>query len=263
MRHVPATHRRLIFIRHGRASGADGRCIGHTDLSLAAEGAEQIRALCPLLSAIVIGPVQVASSDLRRAMESAAILSAALGVDATLDSRLREMYFGDWDGRTWADLEQSDGNRLRAWTDDWLNDAPPNGERLIGLSDRAVGWLDEVLARDDSGGRTIIVVSHAGWIRVAVSLLLDRALSRLFELSIDHGHATIIDIDGTGPQLVAENVDASSARYAGGGELCRSGTSAGAPTAGSRVTMSGQSYTELRMSTRMTSSGEPAATTLP
>ncbi|HEY4218444.1 MAG TPA: histidine phosphatase family protein [Gemmatimonadaceae bacterium] len=201
---------RLVLVRHGVARDAAERCIGHTDLPLASDGASGIHALCAFASSVVVGPVRVVSSDLRRAFDSSAIIAATLGVPVAVDTRLREMNFGEWDGRRWSELEQADGERLRRWTDGWLTESPPGGERLSDVRRRAAEWLRDATSATDAIDQTIIIVSHAGWIRVAITQLLGRAWDDLFEIPVDHAHATVIDCRSSHAWLVAENAGPST-----------------------------------------------------
>ncbi len=191
---------RLAFVRHGRAIVADNLCIGHTDVPLSPEGVDAIRALAKRVGA---RSVRIVSSDLRRATESAAIIGVAYGCEVHRDARLREMNFGEWDGRSWTDIERDDPNRLRDWMERWADLAPPGGESAADVSHRAVEWIAEILATPDE---SIIVVSHAGWIRAALCQLLGRDLARMFELPVDHARATIVDVTRAGCTVIAANV---------------------------------------------------------
>jgi broad specificity phosphatase PhoE len=51
-----------------------------------------------------------------------------------------------------------------------------------------------------------VVVSHAGWIRVAASVLLDEPLASMFDRTIDFAHAAVFESDGTNYRLAAFNV---------------------------------------------------------
>jgi broad specificity phosphatase PhoE len=55
--------------------------------------------------------------------------------------------------------------------------------------------------------RCIVAVSHAGWIRAAVTHLFGSDPARLFDIPADHAHATIVDVGASGPSLMAFNVD--------------------------------------------------------
>jgi broad specificity phosphatase PhoE len=203
----PAPRIRFVFVRHGVAMGADGRCVGHTDLPLSPRGAADIRVLSTRIARAVHGTPRVVTSDLRRAVDSAAIIARELCIDVDTNWRLREMDFGDWDGRSWAELGRDDDSRLRHWTDHWEETAPPGGESLDHLASRVTDWLHVELARTIGHDRTVVVVAHGGSIRVAVSLLLGKSLRQLFTLPIDHARATIVDRDSSGARLVVQNVD--------------------------------------------------------
>ncbi|MDB4875963.1 MAG: phosphoglycerate mutase family [Gemmatimonadetes bacterium] len=196
----------LVLVRHGVASGVDGRCIGHTDVALSAAGAQAMRRLAhswPELSDIG-QPARIVASDLRRATESATIFAERWDLAIEYDARLRELDFGEWDGREWSALEAEDGARLRAWMDHWTDAKPPGGERLRELAARAAQWLDEA-RRHASAAETVVVVSHAGWIRAAVCHLFARPATELFDHPAAHARATIIRLDAGGPTLVASN----------------------------------------------------------
>jgi broad specificity phosphatase PhoE len=182
---------RLVLVRHGQAADVDGRCIGHTDVALSAHGAEAIRALAASSSRWTTN-ASIVSSDLARASDSARILGAALGVDVRLDPRLREMSFGEWDGRAWSEIQATDGPRSSAWMARWSELAPPGGESLTAVGARAKEWLDELRSRQIAADQTVIVVSHAGWIRTAVSILTDSPLDRIFSIPADYARATTL-----------------------------------------------------------------------
>jgi broad specificity phosphatase PhoE len=194
----------LIFVRHGAALDVEDRCIGQTDVSLSPAGADAIRALAAAASDF--GPTtRIVSSDLRRASESAKILAAAWALPIAYDARLREMNFGSWDGCSWSAIEAEDGARFRAWTAEWVDSRTPDGEGVADVAKRAASWLGEI--RAETRSQRVVVVSHAGWIRAAVSELLEWPLSAIFELAIDHARATVVRIDAAGARLIASNVD--------------------------------------------------------
>ena len=201
---------RLVLVRHGQALDVDGRCIGHTDVPLAPEGAAAIRRLVAHRTVLPSirggGTVTVFSSDLARARESARLVAEAIGVGVTTDARLREMNFGEWDGRRWSDVEAAAGVRLHSWMERWTEASTPQGETLGDVARRAAAWLAEHIMAP-AGERRTVVVAHAGWIRAAVSQLTGHSLAKIFDIPIDHAHATIIDVGASGNHLIASNVD--------------------------------------------------------
>jgi alpha-ribazole phosphatase len=193
---------RLVLIRHGEAVDVAGRCIGQTDTALSDKGAAAMRNLGAVIQPFILPPLTMISSDLKRCTASAQ--SMAVGVTFATDPRLREAAFGEWDGRTWDDLEQNDGERLRVWMDDWTRVAPPSGESIPDLLGRVRAVLEEWHTTDG----TIIAITHAGWIRAAVTALTGVAVAEFFNIPADNAKATIIDV-GRGPAtIVSSNIGA-------------------------------------------------------
>lgn len=185
----------LHFVRHGRARDVEGRCIGHTDRPLALEGRTELKALRRQLAS---SPAHFVSSDLRRARESAGRLTTA---PVAFDPRLREMYFGAWEGKTWAELEEREGPALQEWMQDWTTIRAPGGESFGDVIVRVGSWLAGV-SRD---GPDHVVVAHAGSIRAAAVLLLDLPPSRAFSLAVDHAHVSSFSLDSDNATLLRWN----------------------------------------------------------
>ena len=79
---------RLLLVRHGETDwNAEGRYLGQSDLPLSQRGVEQVRHLAARLESREIDTVY--SSDLRRAMQSAALLVGDRGVPIRPEPRLR------------------------------------------------------------------------------------------------------------------------------------------------------------------------------
>lgn len=113
------------------------------------------------------------------------------------------MNFGEWDGRSWSDIERADSDRFRDWMERWVDLAPPRGESAADVARRAAEWITDALSASDE---QIVVVSHAGWIRAALCHLLNRSLAQMFDIPVDHAHATIVDVIPGGAMVVAANV---------------------------------------------------------
>ncbi len=80
------------------------------------------------------------------------------------DSRLRELDFGDYEGRTYEELK--DLEAYRAWIDSTGEQAPPGGESTAELRQRLEAWFAELLAGcSPHGQHRALVVTHGGVIR--------------------------------------------------------------------------------------------------
>ncbi|MDZ7629897.1 MAG: histidine phosphatase family protein [Gemmatimonadaceae bacterium] len=186
---------RLHFVRHGSATDAAGRCIGQTDLELSKEGRRECRALARHLP---IPATTCISSDLRRAHDTATILTEAFVIE---EPRLREMHFGEWEGKTWSQLEDEVGTSPLEWSERWTTIRPPGGESFDDVVVRVREWL-AALPRD---GGDYLVVAHAGSIRAAAAVLLDMPLPRVFSLALDHCHVSTVELSPRGATLIRWN----------------------------------------------------------
>lgn len=183
----------LYLVRHGVAEGAEGRCVGHTDLPLAASARAPLARLADTWPAP--HPPRLVSSDLARARDSAAILAERWGLPTavTADPRLREMHFGRWDGRTWAELERDDPAAFAAWMARWQDERTPDGEGFPDVIARAAEWMrDTVDAARADGIADVVAVAHAGSIRALLVHAAGIPREVVFRVRVDHGRVTAL-----------------------------------------------------------------------
>lgn len=164
---------RILAIRHGETAwNVDTRIQGHLDIPLNDSGLQQARWLAQALTkrdelhAIY-------ASDLSRAHVTAQTIADAAGLAVIPHLGLRERSFGEFQGRTFAEIEAELPEHARHWrtrTPDWT--PPGAGESLITLRDRVLATVDELAARHV--GQKIVLVAHGG-----VMDVLYRAATRL------------------------------------------------------------------------------------
>ena len=104
-----------ILLRHGDTRlSPEHRFSGQRDLPLSASGTRQAKAAaCRLAAGAPIDAV--VSSPLQRAVDTAAIAAAELGLPTAIDDDLRETDFGDWDGFTLEEIRQRWPAAAAAW----------------------------------------------------------------------------------------------------------------------------------------------------
>jgi alpha-ribazole phosphatase len=173
------------LLRHGETEGG-ARHWGGTDVALSARGWQQMRAAVAGRSWDLI-----VSSPLRRCAAFAETLARDLGVRCRCDADLREMSFGEWEGRSAAELMQTDAERLRLfWADPGVH-IPPGGESLAQLHSRVMAAWQRIV-RTPQDGR-VLIVTHSGPIRLLRAAQSSVPLSAL--LSIDVPHGALISIE--------------------------------------------------------------------
>lgn len=169
---------RLVLVRHGQTEyNREGRWQGQgTDLPLTATGREQAEAVAGEL-ADRYGPACLAAlytSDLRRALETARILAARLGLEPRVDPALREMDHGLFEGRTKAEILARWPEAYAAFEADPRHVRRPEGDSYGDLAARIWPALERIAARHR--GERAVVVSHGGPIRLVLARVLDRPL---------------------------------------------------------------------------------------
>lgn len=161
------TLRRLVLWRHGQTDdNAAGRIQGHIDPLLSSIGQAQARRVAPVIAAFQ--PDVAVTSDLRRAISTIAAFTELTGMAAGEDKRLREMFLGDWQGWTWAEV----GRRWPSLAAKWRVDPhqePPGGESQAQVAARAYEVVQELdLAHDG----TAVACCHGGVIRLLTARML-------------------------------------------------------------------------------------------
>lgn len=155
------TASKLIIWRHGETDwNTAGLFQGQADIPLNANGREQVKAAAQALAAEE-EPVRIVASDLGRAQETAAALSALTGIGVESDPRFREISVGSWQGLGFAEVEAS--GEWEGSGDDTRRS--PTGETPREVAARFVPALEEYLADTESG--TLVVVAHGLAARVA------------------------------------------------------------------------------------------------
>jgi broad specificity phosphatase PhoE len=103
-------------------------------------------------------------SPLKRARQTAELVLPAAPV--AVDSRLREMSFGSWEGRSVADLRAAGGESFAAAERLGLDFHPPGGESPRMTMERIAGWTSEIASR----GEPVVAISHKAAIRALLAL---------------------------------------------------------------------------------------------
>ena len=172
------------WVRHAptHASTLAGWTDVHADLS--------DRARIGRLSALIPDDAAVVSSDLSRAISTADAIS---GPRQRLPhaEELRELNFGDWEGRATPEITDSDPEvSARFWRHP-RSASPPGGEDWEQLFRRTSGYADRL--SDRMPGRNIVAVAHFGTILTQIERSLPGGLHEALKYGLDHLSVTRID----------------------------------------------------------------------
>ncbi len=169
----------LFLIRHAEAEGNLYRRIhGQYNSLITERGAEQIKALARRFESERIDAVY--SSDLCRAMATAAAVYAPKKLALETREDLREMALGAWEDHTWGEVETFQKEQYHYFTfspDKW---SVSRGEAWEALKKRIFGAVADIARAND--GRRVAVVSHGCAIRAFLSVVLDVPASEITKI---------------------------------------------------------------------------------
>jgi alpha-ribazole phosphatase len=173
---MSATSNTLFLVRHATPDVKKGVCYGRLDLNTIASDAQILH---NKLMALLPRNIDLHTSPLQRCASTAHQLAAAGWPKPTVDERLAEMHFGDWEGKPWNDIERA---QIDAWAADIVNYRPPNGESVRDVATRALACIASLSFEKDT-----VLVTHAGVMQVLNKLLLKQPLENFSANKIDYG----------------------------------------------------------------------------
>jgi alpha-ribazole phosphatase len=186
----------LYLLRHGEIA-TPGILAGKTDVALSVVGEKQLlQATEPLK-----GIKRCISSPLVRCHDWARQFCKQQKLTLEVEGKLREMDFGDWDGKSYQALWQL-GEPLDAssigdfWQNPWQHQ-PPNGETMESFVSRVDNWWQNYCADSQLSSKLqdTLVFTHGGVIKHLLARILDLPIPGTIHMaSIDVPYASVIKI---------------------------------------------------------------------
>jgi broad specificity phosphatase PhoE len=162
----------LIFVRHGESVANTLREFSNRGWQhpLTETGRQQAEILALRLARC--GVTRIYTSPLMRTVQTAEILSAALGVPFEIDEALREYDVGESEGSSdptaWGLYHEVD----RAWQRGEWDRRMPGGESFNEIRARFIPFIDGLLAQFSSSDEVIVLVGHGGLYRTMLPQVL-------------------------------------------------------------------------------------------
>ncbi|WP_347555218.1 histidine phosphatase family protein [Robbsia sp. KACC 23696] len=113
-----------------------------------------------------------------------------------IDPRLSEIDFGQWEMQRWDDIPR---DQIDRWAADVLHERPHHGESAHMLAERCGSWLHDLSLQfdsqtaaapacdDDTTRACVVVIGHAGPIRLLTALALGMPLMATLQWPLDFG----------------------------------------------------------------------------
>ncbi len=190
---------RIYLIRHGQVEGyEEKRYNGQANVPLTPLGKEQSLRLCDSLAEVPLDAIY--SSDLERSRYCAELIASSHNLELQVDTSLRELHIGEWEGRTWEELQEIHPDDWRARLKDLVNFKVPGGESLQGAADRVLPALKKMVS-SHSGGH-VALVAHGGVNRIVLLDAIGASLQQAFSIEQSFGCLNIIDYFDDGHSVV-------------------------------------------------------------
>ena len=153
----------VIFVRHGQSTANLERVFaGHTDAPLTELGHKQAENTANFLKNYPIRAIY--SSDLCRSMQTAEPTAKMHNLPVIPDRKLREIFAGEWEGRSYDELMEKYAKSYTTWRTDCGRAHPEEGESVVELSERIYREVDRIAK--ENVGKCVAVFSHATPIRL-------------------------------------------------------------------------------------------------
>lgn len=157
---------KLYILRHGTTDwNRTGRLQGACDIPLNEEGIALAHDTALGMKDVPLDCIF--SSPLKRAYVTAQIVSEGRGLDIIIDNRLREISFGDWEGKICkgehAEVTPEDMRRYNNLSDGTLK--AENGESLNEVIERAEDFMKDILSRKELEDKNILISTHGAFSR--------------------------------------------------------------------------------------------------
>ncbi|MBA1203800.1 alpha-ribazole phosphatase family protein [Pseudomonas capeferrum] len=170
----------LDLLRHGETEQGGG-LRGSLDDALTAKGWAQMREAVANHG----GWDVLVSSPLQRCGLFADELGARLRLPVFRDPALQELHFGQWEGRSAAQLMETDADALgRFWTDPYAF-TPPEGEPVAAFAERVTAAIQRMRSRH--AGKRVLLVTHGGVMRLLLASARGLPREQLLQVEVGHG----------------------------------------------------------------------------
>ncbi len=180
----------IYYIRHGETEwNADGRLQGTQDIPLNDLGRKQAADAASILADLLARDgrseqsLAFVASPLGRARSTMELVRGALKLppdEYTVDDRLREIGYGDWEGSTLKQMQASDPEVFAKRQADKWTVPPPGGESYAAVQIRMRDWYDSLLL-------DTVAVAHGGTARALMVALGIETSASAADLTIEQG----------------------------------------------------------------------------
>lgn len=174
----------IIMIRHGESEDNVLKVFGRYESLLSSDGINQIKNTKETLKNFHYSKVYY--SPFCRTVETLNVLE----LQGQEDRRIGEYDFGIFSGLSYKEVEEQYPLEYKNWNADTTNYIIKDGESLQIVYKRVAEFLEEIVKK----GESVVLVTHAGIIRLALCWVFDN-MDYFFKFKVENGSINIISVD--------------------------------------------------------------------
>ncbi|MEE8379081.1 MAG: histidine phosphatase family protein [Gammaproteobacteria bacterium] len=187
------------FLRHGEPEGTSTYRGNGVDDPLSERGLSQMWGAvgnhCPWNV--------IFTSPLSRCRAFAEAVAQKHSIPVRVDSRLKEVGFGTWEGRERTEIQKNNAGEYEAFYRDPVNCRPAGAEPLADFEDRVSSAFENML--ETFPGQRILVVTHAGVIRAAMMSVSQKSAVEAYGIKVSNASFTRFRHTGSATKLEFHN----------------------------------------------------------
>jgi alpha-ribazole phosphatase len=178
----------IYLLRHGQTEeNRKGTYYGNLDVSLNEIGIRQGNKAKKFFQDMKLDKVYV--SHKRRTFEMANLVLKQGEVEVIKDNRINETNFGDFEGKTYEEIQKLYPKECKCWEKNWKEFQPPRGESYIKLCERVKNFMEDIkkLKCDN-----ILICTHSGVIRAIYCYVMNENIDLFWKFGSKNGDITLI-----------------------------------------------------------------------
>lgn len=178
----------LYFLRHGETEqNIKKTYYGTMDVSLNEEGVNQSLKASRYLEGVIYDKIYC--SERLRAIETAEIILRDREGSLILDSRINEINFGIFEGKTYEEIKRYYPEEQTEWENDWKGFCPQGGESYVMFYERVKSFMEFI---KEGAEENILIVTHGGVIRTVYAYILNENLDFYWKFASKNGDIALI-----------------------------------------------------------------------
>ncbi|AZB20142.1 alpha-ribazole phosphatase [Chryseobacterium indologenes] len=172
----------IHLIRHTAVDNPDNLCYGFAEMPLKQSYDEDFKSLDldHDFDLVISSPSQ-----------RCCLMAEHFKFNYKTDERIREMNFGNWELKKWTEIPEQE---INPWYKDFVSIKTPEGENLLEMQARVLNFWSELIKTQNID--KILIITHAGVIRLVIQSILQFPLENMFNIHIDYGKKGIVKLEG-------------------------------------------------------------------